>query len=74
MPLAETTAIFFIGPFILIMPGAFSLGEAVGWRRILASAIGFQGTMLVIWSGFDAFGSVALPSLATALCLAPTWP
>ncbi|MBL3567100.1 hypothetical protein JMM59_19095 [Rhodovulum sulfidophilum] len=39
MPLAETTAIFFVGPFIQIMPGAFSLEEAVGWRRIPASAI-----------------------------------
>ncbi|MBL3551914.1 hypothetical protein [Rhodovulum sulfidophilum] len=71
IPLAEATATFFIGPFILSVPGAFSLEEAVSWRRILASAIGFPGAMPVIWSGFAAFGSLALLPLATALCLTP---
>ncbi|RBO51535.1 EamA/RhaT family transporter [Rhodovulum sp. BSW8] len=70
MPLADAIAIFFVEPFILTLLGALFLGESVGWRRIVASAVGFSGAMLVIRPSFAAFGAVALLPLATAFCFA----
>ena len=43
MPLADTLAIFFVMPMIVTLMGAVFLGEPVGWRRILASLVGFGG-------------------------------
>lgn len=70
MPIADAIAIFFVEPFILTLLGAAFLGEAIGWRRILACAIGFGGAMLVIRPSFAAFGPVALLPLGTAVAFA----
>ena len=66
MPIADAMAIFFVEPFILTILGGLVLGEAVGWRRLAACAVGFAGALLVIQPRFAALGGVALLPLGTA--------
>lgn len=68
MPIADAIAIVFVEPLFLTLLGAVLLGETVGWRRVLASAIGFIGCLMVIQPSFEAFGWVALLPLGTAVC------
>ncbi|MEL7114894.1 MAG: DMT family transporter [Pseudomonadota bacterium] len=70
MPIADAIAIFFVEPFILTLFGAVFLGEKIGWRRILACAIGFLGALLVIRPTFVEVGAVALLPLGTAVTFA----
>lgn len=70
MPMADAMAILFVMPFILTLLGALMLKETIGWRRILACAVGFLGALLVIRPSFGIFGMVALLPLFTALCFA----
>ncbi len=70
MPIADAIAIFFVEPFILTLLGAVFLQESIGWRRLLACAVGFAGALLVIRPSFAAFGLTALLPLGTALCFA----
>ena len=70
MPIADAIAIFFVEPFILTLFGALFLGESIGWRRLLACAIGFCGALVVIRPSFSEFGLVALLPLLTAVSFA----
>lgn len=70
MPIADALAIVFVEPFLLLFLGWAFFGEAVGPRRIAASAVGFLGCLLVIRPSFAAFGPVALYPLGTALSFA----
>jgi len=70
MPIADAIAIFFVEPFILTLFGAAFLKERIGWRRLLACAVGFVGAMLVIRPSFAALGPVALFPLITAVSFA----
>jgi drug/metabolite transporter (DMT)-like permease len=70
MPIADGLAIFFVSPFLVTLLGAVFLGETVGWRRTLASTVGFGGALLVIRPSFVDLGPVALLPLGTALCFA----
>lgn len=70
MPMADSSAIFFIEPLLLTAFSALLLGEAVGWRRWSAVAIGFAGAVLIVGPNFSAVGwSASLPALA-AVCFA----
>lgn len=70
MPLADALAIVFIEPFILMFMGWIFLGEQVGPRRVIASAIGFIGAIVVVQPGLLAFGYVALWPLAAGFFFA----
>jgi drug/metabolite transporter (DMT)-like permease len=70
MPLADTTAIFFVQPFILAIVAAIFLGETIGWRRAVAIAVGFGGAMLIIRPSFSEFGFPALLPIGAALAVA----
>lgn len=67
LPLADAVAICFIMPFILLLLGRAMLGEAVGLRRLLACAVGFAGTLMVIQPSFAAVGWAALLPLGVAV-------
>ena len=54
-------------PFIMMLLGKYVLGEEVGLRRILASVVGFIGTLLVIQPSFTEVGLPALWPLAVAV-------
>ncbi len=70
LPMADAVAIAFVMPFILLLLGWLTLGEAVGPRRLAACAVGFLGTLLVVQPSFAAVGAPALLPLAVALLFA----
>jgi drug/metabolite transporter (DMT)-like permease len=48
MPLADTMAVFFIYPLIVLLASALLLGERIGPLRWFMVALGFAGALLVI--------------------------
>lgn len=56
LPLADTTAIFFIAPLMITLLSIPMLGEKVGPLRIGAVVVGFLGVIVVIqpWQGGEA--------------------
>lgn len=70
MPLADALAIAFVEPFVILLIGRFAMAEEVGPRRLVACAVGFLGSLLVIQPSFAAFGPVALFPLGTAVSFA----
>ena len=67
MPIADSIAIVFVMPFILMFLGWAIFGNPIGARRIWASGVGFAGAMLVIQPSLDSYGLVALFPLGTAV-------
>lgn len=67
LPLADAVAIAFVMPFLMLMLGHYVLGEEIGMRRIMACAVGFIGTLLVIQPAFDSVGWPALLPLVVAV-------
>lgn len=67
LPLADAVAIAFVMPFIMLLLGRFVLDEEVGARRLIACAVGFAGTLLVIQPSFAAVGWHALWPLVVAV-------
>ena len=70
LPLADAVAIAFVTPFILLLLGRLLLGEEVGTRRLVACAIGFAGTLLVVQPSFAEVGAPALLPLGVAVVFA----
>ena len=70
MPIADALAIAFVEPFIILLLGYLVFRDKIGPRRIIASAVGFCGALLVIQPSLAAFGWVALYPLATAFTFA----
>lgn len=68
--LAEAISVFFVEPLLLTLLSALVLKERIGWRRILASIIGFIGALIVIQPKFLVFGWAALLPLGAAGCFA----
>lgn len=67
MPIANISAVNQIVPLMTTAAAAMFLGEAVGWRRWTAIAVGFAGVMIVMRpgvAGFDAYALAALGSMA----------
>lgn len=67
LPLADAVAIAFVMPFMMLVLGHFVLGEEVGHRRILASIVGFIGTLMVMQPSFAEVGWPAALPLVVAL-------
>ena len=65
MSLANVTAIMQSLPLALTLAGAVFLKEPVGWKRLVAIAIGFGGVMLIIQPGGDEFNIYSLLVIAT---------
>ncbi|WP_037307588.1 DMT family transporter [Ruegeria halocynthiae] len=70
LPLADAVAIAFVMPFIMLILGKYVLGETVGLRRLIACAVGFVGTILVIQPSFAQVGAAALLPLIVAVVFA----
>ncbi len=51
LPLAEAATINFTTPIFATVLGALVLGEATGWRRWAAVALGFAGVLIVLHPG-----------------------
>lgn len=69
MPLANVTAVLQVLPLTVTLGAALFFGETVGWRRILAIALGFCGMLLIVRPGPDGFSVHALYALAAVACV-----
>ncbi|TCS60756.1 threonine/homoserine efflux transporter RhtA [Primorskyibacter sedentarius] len=67
LPLADAVAIAFVMPFLMMVLGHYVLQEEIGWRRMVACAVGFIGTLLVVQPSFQQVGWPALLPLGVAL-------
>ncbi|MEE4118880.1 MAG: DMT family transporter [Paracoccaceae bacterium] len=70
LPLADAIAIAYIMPFLVLIVGGLVLGEEVGWRRALACAAGFAGTLMVLQPSLRDVGAPALLPLGVAVAFA----
>jgi drug/metabolite transporter (DMT)-like permease len=70
IPLADATAIGFVGPLILTALSVPFLKEKVGPRRWAAVAVGFFGALIIIRPGPDMAQPAALLPLCSATCFA----
>ena len=68
--LVESHAVFTAYPLIVAALSGPILGEAVGWRRWSAIAIGFVGVLVILRPGFGVFSPNALIPLAAATLFA----
>lgn len=66
-PIATVTAILQSLPLTVTLAAALFFGEPIGWRRMLAIAIGFLGVMLIIQPGTDGFDSASIYVLIAVL-------
>jgi drug/metabolite transporter (DMT)-like permease len=64
MPVAETTAIGFLGPMLVILAAGPLLGEKVGLAGWLTALFGFSGVMLIARPG----GGLDVTGVIFALC------
>lgn len=63
MPLANVTAVLQVLPLTVTVGAALFFRERVGWRRMLAIAVGFVGMVLIVRPGADGFSAHALYAL-----------
>jgi drug/metabolite transporter (DMT)-like permease len=70
MPLADTIAVFFVEPMILMLLASQFLGETIGWPRRIAAVIAFAGALLIIQPSYELFGPVSLLPLGAAMFFA----
>ena len=70
MGLAEMHAIFACFPLVITALSVPMLGEQVGWRRWLAVALGFLGTLIIIQPGSGEINIFALLVLVCVLMFA----
>jgi drug/metabolite transporter (DMT)-like permease len=66
MPLADVTAIMFIGPILVTALSLPLLGEHVGPRRWAAVVVGFAGALIIIRPGVGVMQTAALLALGAA--------
>src|SRR5690606_15063501 len=64
MPVAETTAMLFLSPVLLVVAAGPVLGERAGWSGWAATALGFIGVLAIARPG----GGVTGSGLIFALC------
>ncbi len=72
IPLAEATALSFTVPLFAVLGAALFLGETIRARRIMAVAIGFAGTLIVLRPGVESISPGAMLALTNAIFIATT--
>jgi drug/metabolite transporter (DMT)-like permease len=70
LPIAEASATSFVSPMFVTALSIFFLGERVGLRRWLATAVGLMGVLIVLRPGTSAFHPAAFFPVASALAWA----
>jgi drug/metabolite transporter (DMT)-like permease len=68
--LVESHAVFATYPLLISALSGPVLGEAVGWRRMLAIFAGFIGMLIILKPGFGVFDPLAVIPLLAALMFA----
>lgn len=69
MPLANLSAIMQSLPLAVTLAAALVFGDRIGWRRLLAIAIGFVGVTIIIRPGTEGFDVWSLIGLASVACV-----
>jgi drug/metabolite transporter (DMT)-like permease len=72
LPIAEASATSFVSPLFVTALSIVFLGESVGPRRWLATAVGLIGVLIILRPGSGAFHPAALFSIVSALAWACT--
>jgi drug/metabolite transporter (DMT)-like permease len=72
LPIAEASATSFVSPLFVTALSIVFLGESVGMRRWLATAVGLAGVLIVLRPGSSAFHPAALFPIVSALAWACT--
>ncbi|MEQ1889606.1 MAG: DMT family transporter [Alphaproteobacteria bacterium] len=67
IPLAEVTALSFMGPLFATIIAIVLLGERVRLRRSIALIIGFSGALIILRPGFNEIGLGTLLILGSAI-------
>ena len=70
LPVADTLAIYFVQPIIIVALSPWLLGEHVDLRRWVMVALGFAGVLIIIRPGIQAFNPGMLLALAAGACSA----
>jgi drug/metabolite transporter (DMT)-like permease len=70
MPMADTMAIFYIEPLLVVVLAALLLGERIDLQRVVAVMVGFVGTLIIIRPGFATVDAAVLYPLGAGLCFA----
>ncbi len=68
--LDQTLTIGFLAPFIVALLAGPFLGEWIGWRRMVAIAVGFCGILVVVRPGYTAIEIGMLYASISMLCYA----
>ncbi len=69
MPLANITAILQVLPLTVTLGAALFFRETIGWRRMLAIAVGFCGMLLIVRPGPEGFSIWSVYALISVLCV-----
>ena len=72
LPIAEASATGFVAPLFVTALSIFFLGESVGLRRWIATAIGLIGVLIILRPGSGAFHPAAVFPLVSAFAWACT--
>src|SRR6202045_4228546 len=72
LPIAEASATGFVAPLFVTALSIVFLGESVGLRRWLATAVGLIGVLVILRPGTSAFHPAAFFPLVSALAWAGT--
>jgi drug/metabolite transporter (DMT)-like permease len=67
LPVGEFTAIVMIGPLLVTLLSARTLGEHVSVQRVWSVCLGFTGTLIIIRPGTEVFGWSLLMPLAVVV-------
>lgn len=69
LPIANATAILSALPLAITLGAAILFGEALGWRRLIAIAVGALGVLLIVQPGTEGFNIYAISALAAVACV-----
>ena len=72
LPIAEASATGFVAPLFVTALSIVFLGEKVGLRRWIATALGLIGVLIILRPGTSAFHIAAFFPLLSAFCWAST--
>ena len=69
LELATATALSFTRPLFMVVLAIFILNEVVGWRRGIATSIGFFGVVVIIQPGTTEFNPAMFSGLFAAIAV-----
>lgn len=70
MAIADLTAVMQSLPLVVMLGAALFFGETLGWRRVLAVAVGMLGVLIILRPGSGTFGIWSLVALGAMLLVA----